>query len=624
MASSLSSPWSTIKSTAGSLFSSFKNMFGSASGTSGVASAYQPFATPTAKASNQTQFGGGSSGGYGVSGSWGGSSYTPQYGGQPSSASRAALSNPTSAYNTGAYSDGTAVRNYAQAGASYGNSYSSGNEVVPERMILQGASAKQYAKSAGLDNFNIDGMTYEEADQAINKMKSTQKAQVNPLTSAFYSPEAVTNTANKIKNFSLKVDDYSNNTWMSGMSKKENIDNLLQSTAKDVAEQFDSTEALAKAYFENPTVQKALDTFAQYGGSDDMLDQAIKSKQSKTPTGNVQSTMEYQASLANQQEQKQTEGMMNGDKVITDELARTAKLPQELANRYFGDAGIWDSKVSFAMEKLNSITKKTADKAADMRAQANLMIEKNNAELEVEENKIERNRINAKNYLSGMLAKLGALNTTSAAADSITVLDQRYEQQTMEMRQKVRFANQEIQIKLQQSINDLDSTANDKIQAIKEDLSKDKDTMIKEIMKEKNDADKRIYDLTLKASDRLKKNNDEYKKNAVTIAEEYTTQFNSLINQGFDPAQVAGAINVKLPAADQQISSSARIKDPNAISYFKSLPIEFKNQWIQFASTQPKDRYFTLEDIKMNYEPYVLEKSNVTKAKEQKKTNREI
>lgn len=622
MALNLSSPFKTVTSSIGSLFSSFKNLF--SSGSKSVATAYQPFATPTANAQTNSQYGGGSSGGYGASGSWGGSSYTPQYGGQPSAASKKAVANSTSPYNTGAFADGTPVRNYAQVGASYGNSYSSGGEVMPERMVLQGASAKQYAKSAGLDNFNLEGMTYEEADQAINKMKTTQKGQVNALTSAVYSPDSVSNVEKRIKDLSLRVDDTNNNTWMSGMSKKENVDNLLKSTAKDLADQFDSPESMAKAYFENPTVQKSLDTFAQYGGSDQMLIDAVKAKQPKATDGNVQTTMEYQANLAKQQEQKQTEGMMNGDKIITDEIAREAKIPEQLKDTYFGETGIWQQQLNLALEKVSSIKQKMNDERADARAKANLLIEKNNAELSATKNQIELNRTNAKNYLTGMLAKLGALNTTSAAVDGITVLDQKYQQQSMEAEQKVRFANQEIQIKLQDTINDLDNTMNDKIQSIQEDLSKDKDTMVKDIMKEKLSSQKRIYELTLKASDRMKKNNDTYKNTATVLAEEYATQFSNLVSQGFDPAQIAGAITVKLPADDQRISASARIKDPNAIAYFKSLPIEFRNQWIQFATTQPTGTYFTLDDLKMNYEPYVLEQQQKAVTKETKKTNREI
>lgn len=613
----------SIASTAGNLF---RNIFTSGTGynlfSSGVANASSAFPSNpvTGKAGGTTYYNSyipqNSSNYVGVSQGnvqYGPAapSYTPQYGG----------------INLGARS-GNAQQTTTQSFSGSSSSSRSDGSVIQQYApppTLSGESAKQYAKSAGLDNFNLEGMTYEEADKAINQMKTTQKGQVNALTSAVYSPDAVSNVEKRIKDFSLRVDDTNNNTWMSGMSKKENVDNLLKSTAKDLADQFDSPESMAKAYFENPTVQKSLDTFAQYGGSDQMLIDAVKAKQPKATDGNVQTTMEYQANLAKQQEQKQTEGMMNGDKIITDEIAREAKIPEQLKDTYFGETGIWQQQLNLALEKVSSIKQKMNDERADARAKANLLIEKNNAELSATKNQIELNRTNAKNYLTGMLAKLGALNTTSAAVDGITVLDQKYQQQSMEAEQKVRFANQEIQIKLQDTINDLDNTMNDKIQSIQEDLSKDKDTMLKDIMKEKLSSQKRMYELTLKASDRMKKNNDDYKNSATMLAEDYATKFSDLVNnQGFDPASVARNLTVKLPAEDQRISASARIKDPNAIAYFKSLPIEFRNQWIQFATTQPAGTYFTLDDLKMNYEPYVLEQQQKAVTKETKKTNREI
>ncbi len=133
MALTLSSPFKTIAAGAGSLFSGLKNFFNPNSYTANLSSS-MPFTTPSAKAT-------GSSGG--ASGSWTqnspssptlsmgsggmyGSSYTPQYGGQPSAASKSAASNPSSPYNTGTFADGTPIRNYAQVGASYGNSYDTG------------------------------------------------------------------------------------------------------------------------------------------------------------------------------------------------------------------------------------------------------------------------------------------------------------------------------------------------------------------------------------------------------------------------------------------------------------------------------------------------------------------
>lgn len=638
----------SIANTAGSLFNSFKGIFSSGGiQTANAASALGP-------STYTNPYGLGNAGGaYGTAGYYasnpqtvaagatgvsntpaGQSSYTPQYGGTINSVNVPSnVGAPNSAsYNAFVASNpqGTQISGGSSSGGSVASPY-----MAPQ--ILTKASGSQYAKSVGLNGLNLEGKTYQEADQAINAMKGNQRGQVNANTSAVFGPEVPGKVSSRVNDLSLSLDNINNNGWMSAPSKADELQTMLKATATDLADQFDSQQAMISAYDSNPKIQQAFDKFAQLGGSDQMLIDAVTAKQSsKIPAGwDAQTYANFKAANPGLEPDAQDTAMMqnagnnqttadylaktiNGDKIITDEIARTAQIPTQLKDKYFGDAGIWQQRLNLAQENVNLLRTKITNEENTARQTANYHMEKNNAELAVAKNTIEMNRVNAKNYLTGMLAKLGALNTTSAAADGITVLDQKYQQQSADAESKTRFANQEIQLDLQSKINTIESTGNDKIQSIKEDLSKDRETMVKEITKAQEDADKRVYDLTLKASDRMEKNNKKYTQSATALAEEYTVNFNSLVSQGFDPASIAGAINVKLPAADQKISSSARIKDPNSIAYFKSLPTEFRNQWIQFASTQPAGTYFTTADLQANYEPYVLDKqqksTNKTKA----------
>jgi len=466
-----------------------------------------------------------------------------------------------------------------------------------------------YARSAGLGAINLAGKTQQEADETIGLIKESQRGQNTALTSAVFSPDAPSAVENRIKKLSLSIDSKLNDPWANAGTKREDVDNMLKSTAADLAEQFDSSESIKAAYDTNPTVRNSLDIFGQYGGSDQMIEDAISSKtRAKTPVG--MTTDQYLSTIGQPNAEKQKlEATLRGDKIIADEIARESGIQQQYKDAYLGNDGAVQQIINLAKENISLMKEKIADEKASAREKARYYIQKNNEELSLAKNTIEQNRINAKNYMTGMLAKLGALNTTSAAAEGITILEQRYQQQAMDAESRVRLANQDIEIKLSDSINDIENTGNEKIQSIKEDLSKDQATILKEIMKEQNASDKRIYELTLKADERARKNIKEYTDSAKNIADEYTTQFSSLVSSGLDINKAAEAINVKLSAADRKVSESARIKDPNAISFFKTLPNEFKNQWIQFALTQPQGTYFTLADLQMNYEPYVLEQN---------------
>ena len=169
---------------------------------------------------------------------------------------------------------------------------------------------------------------------------------------------------------SLSLDAIKNDPWKNVGSKQEDVDNLLKSTANDLASMFDSTEAMVNAYDTNDTVRNSLDAFAQFGGSDQMLIDAIDAKKRTTESKDM-TTPEYLASLTaadtSNNEQMQVDKIMNGDKIITDEFARTAAIPEALKDRYFGDGGIWEQRINLEKERINLLKEKIADEKAAAR-----------------------------------------------------------------------------------------------------------------------------------------------------------------------------------------------------------------------------------------------------------------
>lgn len=495
--------------------------------------------------------------------------------------------------------------------------------VSPFRFDKQ--SGQTYLRTANVGNMDISGKTQEEADQAIGAMKQAQQSQVTANTSAVFNPDSISNTNKKVKDFKLSLDKITNNAWVSQESKQDQVQTLLKSTAKDIATDYNTPEEIANAYASNPDLQQNLDQYAQAGGSDQMLVDAINEKnKAKQDIGDM-TTGDYLGAVTGNKEQTgvvdntSMTGLVQGNKLITDEIARTANIPKELKDLYFGDEGLMAKRISIAEETRDLIKEKLSDEKRSLREKANLQIEKNNADLTVAESTIEQNRINAKNYMTGMLAKLGALQTTSAAAEGLTILDQRYQKQSADAKSKVRQANQEIELKLRDAIDGVENNANENIIKINEDLSKDQETIMKEVMKEQNAADKRVFDLTLKMNKETKKNIDKYVSEQTTLAEQWANDFSNLISGGLDVSKAAGQVNVKLGTADKRLSESARIKDPRAISYFKTLPTEVQKDWINYTSQLDPSTFFTLEDLQMTYPKSVIDqltaKTTTTKSK---------
>lgn len=517
----------------------------------------------------------------------------------------------------GAYSNQPGMTMDPNAGSSNqrgGTASTSGATSTP--YIFDKNSSKTYLQSAGLNGTNIDltGKTEDQARAIVDAQKANQRGQVNANTSAaFADPNSILSTSKKVDGLMLGLDKIKNDTWSSAGTKSEQTKNLLQATAKDLAVDYKTPQELAMAYHNDPVAKASLDKFIQAGGTDQMIGEAINAKTAvQQPTGNNMSTAEYLASINGEQQAPGSSTDINtivpNDKLIQDRIAYEAKIPDNLKALYFGDAnksGLLQQRIDLAKQNIDLLNSKMSNDESNLRSQANYQIQKNNEELSVAKNTIEQNRISAKNYLVGQLAKLGALQTTSAAAEGVTFLDEKYQKQSTEAESKVRYANQEIEIKLRDAINDIESKTSEKIQSVKEDLSKDQKDVLKEINKAQLDSDKEIFNLSVKRNAEMKKNIEKYTSDSRVLAEEYTRKFSQLVSGGFDPNVAARAVSVKLSAPDQRIAVSIRANDPSAIAYFRSLPSEFQNQWIQEVQNSPNpSAIYSLSDLKKAFSVY--------------------
>lgn len=513
--------------------------------------------------------------------------------------------------------------NYTPRSSDSGGGNIKNTYVNSQPYVFDKNAGSSYLKSAGLNGASIDltGKTEAEARSIVDAQKEAQRGQVTANTSAvFADPNSILNTSKKVESLMLGIDNIKNDPWTSTSTKSEMTKNLLQSTAKDIAVDYKTPQELAAAYHNDPVAKANLDKFIQAGGTDQMIGEAINTKTNTSAATNNMSVADYLASGAQDTNAQNMANLVPESKLIQDRIAQEAKIPENLKTLYFGDGkttGLLQERINLAKQNIELLNTKMANEESNLRSQANYQIQKNNEELNVAKSTIEQNRLNAKNYLTGQLAKLGALQTTSAAAEGITILDQKYQQQTAEAESKVRFANQEIEIKLRDAINKVETSVSEKIQSVKEDLSKDQKDVLKEINTAQKASDKEIFNLTMKWTTLMKKNVEKYTNDATTMAENYTKAFQELVSGGFNPQDIATNLPVNIPKGDQQISTSARIKDPGAISLFKSLPAEFKYQWIDYANQQAPNRYFTREDIRQAYEAYQVDKNvpNATKEK---------
>ena len=494
----------------------------------------------------------------------------------------------------------------------------------------------QYSKGggAGVPEYIIPmgqykGMTASSA----RDLQAKQAGQLSSLTSANFS-DTLNGIKNAAKNFQLKLDSNINDPFSGKGTKEDNTTAILAGATSDFANSFNSVEDFNTMYQQNPDIQKSLDSYIKAGGSLTDIQSKIQAK--ATPALNTQTTSDYMSSLngglvdGTPEAIKAEQTMFVQGELAKQEIARQYNMSNEVQKLYFGDdktIGLLEQNKNIADKKLELIQVQIDNAEADAKAQANYEIEKNNAEVEIAKSTLEQNRLNAKNYITGMLAKLGALQTTGAAPLAIASLDQKYQQQKQELDTKLYYANQKIRINLKKDVNDIETKAEDARITIQEDLSKDQETAFKEIMKAQQAAEKEIYGITKGYAKDFQTTKAKYEAETKSNNDKYISSFMTLAGKGIDINRISslitptGRINTSaltssdLKKSTKTTGTSTRFDSKATQTFFNDLPVDFRNQWNTNYPTWEGTGVATKEALKADYLEWLKNNPGGKKAK---------
>ena len=477
-----------------------------------------------------------------------------------------------------------------------------GFKAIPRVTAEQSAG---YASRFGLGGTQYEkaftGLTPFEAQQKAQQIQSELKGTVNANTSYSFNPATISGAKSAIDNFKFKLKDTMADSWNSPGTQQEKASGLFESTASQLAKLFDSQDEFMSQYNGNPQLKATIDDFVANGGKMESITQRITPMSTEKPEnsrrdvvlslmdqgikdpkqilqyinyddtgkqvgdftieevqtymngGNSQDTATYLASIG----QKATpetiqayESLIPEKQSAQNEIARLANIPQSQANLYFGtpeQMGVFEEQRINAEEKKKLLEKKAADQETSLRTQAELKAESLQADYDIESAKIEENRLNAKNYMTSMLAKLGALNTTGAAPTALTKLDKSYQDKSSLLKNRFEYGKKELTANLTDRINDIENDLSEKTIAISSDLSKDKATILKELFTLQKQADKEIYTITNSYDTKVRNQIDKYSKEAKSSSDKYVKDYLSLAAKGFDPVAIASILkgNVK-------------------------------------------------------------------------------
>lgn len=421
-----------------------------------------------------------------------------------------------------------------------GDFYNDPNYRTPPPPPISAEEQKLFGRAFGDRGNEFAGLTRAEAEAKAKEKGQKVNSQLSAYTSYSFNPETVSGAKSIFEGFMTKLNDTNNDPFKGKGTKTDLTKTLLESTANEFSKLFTNVDQFNSALTGSPDFKATVDNFIAQGGKIDSITSRIKTPPTIEDAG-IQDVATYLEKLSPNATPAQKEAYMAlipEKELAQEQIMQLAKIPKEYKDLYFGTPeklGLLEEKKIQAEEYKKIIDKKAQDAEDNYRAQAQFAIDQNNADLEIETANIEMNRLKAKNYMTGRLAKMGALNTTGASLESLGVLDQKYQQQAQQLSTKVKFKNREIQMKLTESVHDLENTKEEAIYKIQGDLTKDKETVIKEIFKTEQASQKEIFSVMSKYTTALRVQTEKYRVEAEKEAKEYAKNYAKLVGNVVNP-----------------------------------------------------------------------------------------
>lgn len=451
----------------------------------------------------------------------------------------------------------TAISGVVQEASEQGLSKSQVGSVVPQ--IMSRAQSEFALRGAGLggilDAGKFAGMDRAEAQRQIQAERQKRLGQTSQNTSFAFNPETLTNTKKIIDRINFTLTDVNNDPFKSKASKTEQGQSILKGGARELAGLFNTQQEFEQAMMSNANLQQQMQAFEAAGGSQaDVMANIVPKTTQPTDTAG------YLDQLYNPQAQQEAVDMAMDElfperMIAQQEISRQAGIANDQIALYFGteeQVGILEIKKMQAEEQVKIIQQQEKDEKIAVERRARLAIDRNKAEAEIQKAKVEENRLAAKNYMTGMLAKLGALQTTGAAPQALQTLETKYQIQAQQLETQFKFANKEIELGLDEAINELVTGRDQAILRVEQDLTKDYEDIMKEVLKLEQSSEKEIYRITEQYARRLRERTTKHTSDLQKEAEKYAKSFASIAGGGIDLFSLAGTMGGTLNRASEK------------------------------------------------------------------------
>lgn len=501
-----------------------------------------------------------------------------------------------------------------------GNFQREPNYKIPKATpTLTGDQSRSLAKQYGLQGIadeDYSGLTRAQANAKAQAKQAALKAQQSTLTSYSLNPQTISGFNKKLGDVKLQLDKVKYDPWVNQNQKKDQQKSVLNSYTDQFAGLFGTQDEFNQA-MGNSEFQKVFKQYEQMGGNINDIAARVSQTPTVDVTGEVQNpdgtysvgnqdVNSYLGAMKTASDQRALDSLIPEKEVYQQQIAQQQRIPEQYKEYYFGTperVGFLEQQKQQKQEEIKLLERRAKLDEKNMRAQADFITEKNQKEMEIQETEVEQNRLAAKNYMTGMLAKLGALNTTGAAPQAIAILEQKYQSQAQKLKTAYQFANRDVELKLNEAVDNIHLERDQKILDTKADLSKSEEEVWKEVFKLQNTADEKSLSVIEKYASEFRVQRDKYtaeaKRDAEKNAKEYqrlaakysASKISNILNGGEGDYVIRGKekgimlpdgtikpFNLT-PALAQEVKS-ARIAGEDAIIFFTSTEPAFRDYLI--------------------------------------------
>lgn len=398
---------------------------------------------------------------------------------------------------------------------------------VEPRLNKQQASG--VAKTFGLDGMNLDsqlvGLTQSQARKKAQELGEQRQGQVSANTSFSFNPQTIAGFKKSLDDIQLKLNDINNDPFKAREEKQDDQKSTVNSYTDQLAGLFNNLQELNTA-MQNPQFQQQVQTFEQQGGDMAQVAEKVQAPQSQFNM----SIDEYLGDVDTTAQKQAYQSLFVEGKIAQDQIMMEQGITEQYREQYFGDAGVYHQMAEQQKEREKLIDKRMIQEAKNARAQADLQMQKMDAQAQNARATTEENRVNAKNYITGQLAKMGALKTTGQAPIAIANLDQKYQAQLTQIDTDFSLSKNQMEIQLNDYLRNLELDRDENILKTREDLTLDQSKMMETIMKAQIDADRRSFKIISDFAGDFRKETDKYQKELDKAAKKYTSDYTSIVS----------------------------------------------------------------------------------------------